>query len=76
MEPHITSSQARAFRARWQVVNDAEREELRRTPLETKLQQLASLMALARQLGWTDALAQEQGEVRERWSRLRKVYGV
>jgi hypothetical protein len=76
MGPHITKAQARAFRERWQAVNDAEREELRRTSPEVKLRQLEALFAMSQQLGWTAALAAEEAEVRERWNRLRKAYGA
>jgi hypothetical protein len=62
--------------ARWRLVNDAEREELRSTPVEVKARQLASLMGMAVALGWTEALAAEAAEVRERWIRLRKAYGL
>ena len=53
-------------------MNDAEQEELRNTPVEVKFRQLASLMASAQALGWTEDLAGEEAEVRERWARLRK----
>ena len=76
MKPSISKSHARAFQSRWQAANEAEREELRRTSVEIKLQQLNSLFAMARQMGWTEALAAEENEVRERWNRLRKAYGV
>jgi hypothetical protein len=58
------------------MVNDAEREELRATPPALKLRQLAALMASAAAFGWTEALAAEEQEVRERWQRLRKAYGL
>ncbi|MBI3976670.1 MAG: hypothetical protein HY331_00650 [Chloroflexi bacterium] len=72
----MTKAEALAFKARWEMVNAAEIEELRATTPEKKLRQLAAMMALAKQLGWTDALAAEEGEVRERWNRLRRAYGV
>ena len=72
----MTKTQAQAFRQRWQMVNDAECEELRRTPPELKLRQLDALFALAGQLGWMPALSAEEAEVRERWNRLRKAYGA
>jgi hypothetical protein len=72
----MTPKEARAFVARWRLVNEAEREELRATPMELKLRQLAAMMASVDQIGWTEALAAEQAEVRERWKQLRKAYGV
>jgi len=53
------------------MVNAAERVELRTTPLDRKLRQLAALMASVQSLGWTDALAAEEAEVRAHWNRLR-----
>jgi hypothetical protein len=53
------------------MVNAAERVELLTTPLDRKLRQLAALMASVQSLGWTNALAAEEAEVRVRWNRLR-----
>jgi hypothetical protein len=53
------------------MVNTAERAELRTTPLDHKFRQLAALMASVQALGWTEALAAEEAEVRARWNRLR-----
>ncbi len=76
MKKHLTKAEARAFRTRWETVNAAERTELRATPLEHKLRQLAALMASVEPLGWTKALAAEEAEVRDRWNRLRRArYG-
>lgn len=71
----MTPAEARESRSRWELVNAAELEELRSTPAEQKLRQLAALMASADQMGWSDALAAETAEVRERWSHLRKAFG-
>jgi hypothetical protein len=56
------------------MVNTAERAELRTTPLDRKLRQLAALMASVQALGWTEALAAEDAEVRARWNRLRAAH--
>ena len=69
----MTRAEARAFRARWAMVNAAERAELQATPLDRKLRQLAALMASVEPLGWTKALAAEDAQVRARWNRLRAV---
>jgi hypothetical protein len=39
------------------------------------LRQLAALMASAETMGWTEALAAEEAEVRDRWNRLRAIFG-
>ncbi len=71
MKKPLTKAQARAFQARWEMVNAVEQAELRATSLDRKLRQLAALMASAGPLGWTDALAAEETQVRARWNRLR-----
>ena len=76
MKNRITKSEARAFRKRWKILNDAEREELRITPIDKKLEQLAKLIASAKQIGWTKLLAEEEDEVRIRWNKLRNSYHV
>jgi hypothetical protein len=72
----MTTSEARAFTARWRRANDRERAELRATPPLVKLQQVATLMRWASELGWANTLASGEEEVRQRWNRLRKAYGV
>jgi hypothetical protein len=76
MKVRITKSQARAFRERWKAVNVAEREELRATSMAEKLQQLAALMGSVRMQGWEKPSAAEEAEIRGRWKRLRKAFGV
>ena len=75
VEKRLTKAQARRFRKRWDVVNAAERRELRATPLKLKFLQLAALMASAKSLGWEGSAAAGEAEVRRRWSRLRKSLG-
>ena len=70
----MTRAEARAFRTRWEMVNAAERAELQATPLDRKLHQLAALMASVEPLGWTEALAAEESQVRARWNRLRAIF--
>jgi hypothetical protein len=68
----ITSEEARQFLDRWALVNAHEIEELRRTPMERKLRQLASLMA-SRHL-FTDPQRDKQAsEVQQRWAQLRQA---
>ena len=71
MRKTLTRKEVQAFRRRWEMVNAAEQAELRATPLEDKLRQLAALMASVQSLGWTAVLAKEETEVRVRWNRLR-----
>jgi len=71
----MTPEDARAYFNRWELVRDAEAAELRRATMETKLQQLAALMASRHLFGpEPDREAQVQ-EVRDRWARLRRALG-
>ncbi len=70
----LTKAQAMAFRKRWDMVNAFQMSEVRALSANEKLGQLATLMALAKELGWIGALEKEAGEVRARWNKLRKAY--
>lgn len=72
MKHAITRVEAEAFKRRWAVVNAAEEEELRSTPLAAKLLQTAALMESAKQLRW-DPRDSEEEAVRLRWLRLREI---
>ncbi len=77
MKGLITKKEAREFKKRWRLVNEAERQELRETSPVKKLQQLAALMASVRAFpGWNEALSAEDDDVRNRWNRLREAYNV
>lgn len=76
----MTKQQAQDFVTRWAAVRQVEIEELRATPMDEKVRQLNDLMLCARDWPWTpEHLAAESAEVEEvraRWVRLRKAYGV
>ena len=76
MKNRITKSEAKAFRTRWKIVNNAEREELGSMPVIEKFNQLVALMSSVGAMGWTKALTAEDKEVRNRWSKLRRYYHV
>jgi hypothetical protein len=69
----MTPEEARAYFKRWELLREEEARQLARTPMETKLRQLASLMA-SRHLFPADP-DREAGvqAVRERWARLRRA---
>jgi hypothetical protein len=69
----VTPEEARAYFKRWELVRDIEARELRRTPMETKLQQLAALMASRQVFGPEPDREAEIRVVRERWARLRRA---
>jgi hypothetical protein len=70
------AAEVKAWKARWEAVNRHEIEELRRTPVALKLQQLATLMFAAKSQRWDPKLAREEEQVRSRWVALRQAYGV
>ncbi len=76
MKNRITKSEALTFKMRWEMINDAERKELRNTSLIEKFSQLAALMSSVEEIGWTKALTAEDKEVRNRWNKLRRYYRV
>ena len=61
------------LRARWALVNRAERAELRRTSIEQRLERLAALMASVHAVGGANRLRAEDPAVRRRWARLRRA---
>ena len=69
----VTPEEARAYFKRWELVRDVEARELRRTPMETKLQQLAALMASRQVFGPEPDREAQIRVVRERWARLRRA---
>ena len=74
MKPVMDKATAREFVARWKAVNEAEREELRATPIAVKFAQLDALTRSARVLGWRMGTDEEDAEVRSRWVRLRAAW--
>ncbi len=63
----MNRAEALPWKERWRLVREKEIEE--------RLRQLDTMLLLARQLGWTEALPGEDEEVRERWMRLRRLCG-
>ena len=65
----------RLFVERWKAVEEIETEELRRTPMEVRLRQIAAAIRLGatRNLPSRDEDDPETLEVRRRWLRLKGV---
>jgi len=72
----ITPEEARDYLDRWALVQAVELEELRRTPMDTKLRQLASLMASREQFTEDPTRENDVQEVRRRWAQLKQVMGA
>ncbi|GIW53800.1 MAG: hypothetical protein KatS3mg082_0204 [Nitrospiraceae bacterium] len=71
----ITKKEARDYVKRWRLVNKALEEELRRTPIEVKFQQMDAAYRMAVGLGFLPRMKAEkrktEHEVRRRWLRLK-----
>jgi len=73
MARKITKAEARAWRRQWRLVNEAEIQERRTTPIEKKFRQLAAMMQTALVLGWKTSTPEEIEAIRERWIRLKSL---
>jgi hypothetical protein len=72
--PPMTKEEALAYKEGYEAVNALEIEELRSMSDAEKLSQVAALMASVDQMGWREALAAEEEEVRNLWVRLKRAY--
>lgn len=70
----MTKEEALAYKERYEAVNALDIEALRSMSDTEKLSQVAALMASVDQMGWREALAAEEEEVRELWVRLKRAY--
>lgn len=73
MKLTMTKEEARAWRERWKLVNDFEREELRRMSMAEKSRQLEVLMNTAHECGWQTSTDEEIARVRNLWIRLKRA---
>jgi hypothetical protein len=71
----MTPEEARDYLQRWELLRVVEAAELRRTSPDTKLQQLAALMAARDLFGPEPHRDTQILDVRERWARLRRALG-
>ena len=71
----MTPEEGRAYVRRWQLLRAVEVVELQRTSMDTKLQQLAALMASRDAFGPEPDRDAQIRDVRERWARLRQALG-
>ncbi|MGH8285564.1 MAG: hypothetical protein ACRETT_07335 [Steroidobacteraceae bacterium] len=67
----ISPKQARDYLDRWKLVKEVEANELRTVSMETKLRQLAVLMASRNLFGDDRDRETRVREVRDRWTRIR-----
>ena len=71
----ITPEEARAYFARWELVQEIKTAELRRTSMDTKLRQLSALMASRHLFANSPDRERDAQAVRQRWARLRQALG-
>jgi len=76
MTRRMTKAEAKTWKARFEALNEYEREELRNTTLDAKLRQLVTLMRWGQAFGWRRGPTDGEGEVRGRWIRLKKSHCV
>lgn len=69
----ISPQAAARYEQRWAIARKRLAEELRATPMETRLRRLAALMESASEFGWTRSLDAEDELVRARWMALRRA---
>lgn len=73
----MTKREAREYRKRWRLVNRVLEEELRRTPIAVKFQQMDAAYRMAVGFGFLQKMKQlkhdTEEEVRRRWLRLKET---
>lgn len=73
--PEEENRAIREWAARWKAVNEAEIEELRRTPLEEKVRAVLQMMAAAEEFGWDTQDPAYVQAMRSTWNRIRERLG-
>jgi len=72
MEKIVTKTELEDYRARWQIVNEFQVEELRNTSFAESWRQMNAIIRLAIGLGWQVTRDEEQiAIVRARWQKLK-----
>ena len=66
----------RAYKKRWEMVAEVEREELERMSPAQKFRDLAMLMGVARALDGSTDMDEEVEQVRRRWNLLAERRGA
>lgn len=69
----MTKEEAFLFKLRWRLANERIRQEVRDTPVLTRLRQLSTMFAAGASLGWSMRMRVGEDEIQERWQRLREA---
>jgi hypothetical protein len=72
----MNAADVRAYKRRWELVAEAEREELERMSPAQKFADLAMLVGAARALGGATGDDEATEQVRRRWNLLAERMGV
>lgn len=73
--PQLTREMLEAYRARWELVAERERQEQREATVTQRWQKLNTLFGMARELNLSIDKDDEQLEIIwARWNRLRHLY--
>ena len=72
----MDANEIRAYKKRWEMVAQVEREELERMSATQKFEDLGMLMGLARSLDSSTEADDEVEQVRQRWNLLAERMGV
>jgi hypothetical protein len=72
----VDANEIRAYKKRWEMVAQVEREELERMCAMQKFADLGMLMGLARSLAGSAEVDDEVEHVRRRWNLLAERMGV
>ncbi len=71
----MTRADLEAYRARWKVVEEIEREEARQATIESRWRELNAIFNLAYELGRIQPASEQELEpIRARWRRLKANY--
>ncbi len=70
----MTKAEIEAWRARWKLKHKLEVEDLRQTPMDVKLQQLAALMGSVDAFHARESLEADDQIGYDRWRKFRTAY--
>ena len=71
----MTKAEIEAWRNRWKLMYERDAEDLRQTPMDIKLKQLAALMGSVDVFHARESLEADDGIGYDRWRKFRTAYG-
>jgi hypothetical protein len=71
----MTKAEAKAYRTRWQRVNQFHVQEIRQMTVKQRWEQLNIVFGFALEMGWVKPSSEkEMAPIRARWARLKAGY--